>query len=246
MGCRLQVRPPRTLMASAAVDSSLRCLLIEDEPRVTSFITQGLTECGHSVVSATDGEAGLALAEAERFSVVILDIGLPGTLDGLDVAVKIREQQIDVPILMLTARDETQDVLRGFEAGADDYVMKPFDFLQFEARLRALARRSEVFDRWTVRFGPLELDSLRGCVLRDGCPLSLTPKEFRLLTVLIEHSDRTVSREQLLELVWGIDFDPGTRLIDVHIANLRRKLEAGGYERLVQTVRGVGFRAVAP
>ena len=228
------------------MDRGLKCLLIEDEPRVASFITQGLTECGHSVVAAPDGESGLALAAAERFSVVILDLGLPGELDGLDVAEQIREQRIPVPILMLTARGETQDVLRGFEAGADDYVMKPFDFLQFEARLRALARRTESHDRWTHRFGPLELDSLRASVLRDGKPLALTPKEFRLLSVLVENADRTVSRKELLDLVWGIDFDPGTRLIDVHIANLRRKLEEGGYARSIETVRGVGFRAVVP
>ena len=224
--------------------SGLKLLLIEDEPRVARFITQGLSESGHSVVSASDGEAGLALADSDRFSVIILDVGLPGRLDGFDVAKRLRAKHQDVPIMMLTARDSTEDVIRGLDLGADDYVTKPFDFLQFEARLRAMARRSDAGTNGAVHFGPIELDVLRGSVLQDGVPIALTPTEFRLLGVLIDNADRTVTRAELLEVVWGLDFDPGTRLIDVHMANLRRKLRRNGHRPLIVTERGVGFRVV--
>ena len=221
----------------------LKFLLIEDEPRVVRFITQGLEEKGHSVVSAGDGEAGLILADSLGFSVFILDIGLPGRLDGFDVAQRLRSKHRNVPIMMLTARDATEDVIRGLDSGADDYVTKPFDFLEFEARLRAMARRTDPGEAGVIRFGSLELDPLRGSVLCDGIPLTLTRIEFGLLKSLIENADRTVTRAELLEWVWGLDFDPGTRLIDVHMVNLRRKVEDVGGCRLV-TERGVGFRAV--
>ena len=220
-------------------------LLVEDEPRLAAFVEKGLTEEGHVVDVAADGVTALSLAHVGRYDVIVLDVVLPGK-NGLQVAAALRHQGMTTPILMLTARDTRADVIRGLDVGADDYLTKPFDFGELLARVRALGRRQPSLDSATVRFGDLELDRLQHEARRAGRRLDLTPTEFRLLEALMRVPGGVVSRTELLDRVWGMSFDPGTSLIDVHVANLRKKLEAGDHPRIVTAVKGVGFRLTAP
>jgi two-component system copper resistance phosphate regulon response regulator CusR len=219
----------------------MRILVVEDDRKVARFIQQGLTEEGHAVDVAADGEAGGQLAHVNPYDVVILDIQLPKR-NGLELAAELRRERVMVPILMLTARDTTEDVVRGLDAGADDYLTKPFAFDELVARVRALGRRGGApAAGGTLRYGDLELDRGRFAAARGGRSLALTPREFRLLAYLLERPEQVVTRTELLEKVWDMSFDPGTNVVDVHVFNLRRKLEEGGAPRLLHTVRGVGF-----
>jgi DNA-binding response OmpR family regulator len=173
--------------------------------------------------------------------VIVLDVMLPGK-SGFHVTSELRAEGNTTPILMLTARDSREDVIHGLDVGADDYLTKPFDFEELLARVRALARRSTTIGEGTLTFADVELDRLQHEVRRGGEPLALTPTEFRLLESMLRKPGQVVRRIELLDRVWGMSFDPGTNLIDVHMANLRRKLEEGGGERIIFTVRGVGFR----
>ncbi len=219
----------------------MRILVVEDDRKVARFIQQGLEEEGHAVDVAGDGEEGGLLAHVNPYDVVVLDIQLPKK-NGLQLAAELRREQVRTPILMLTARDSTEDVVRGLDAGADDYLTKPFAFDEFVARLRALGRRAAAAPAGGVlHFADVELDRSHHRASRGGRDLGLTPREFRLLAYLLEHPDQVVSRTELLEKVWDMSFDPGTNVVDVHVSNLRRKLEEGGAPRLLHTVRGVGF-----
>jgi len=219
----------------------MRILLVEDDRKVARFIQQGLEEEGHAVDVAGDGEEGGLLAHVNPYDVLILDVQLPRK-NGLQLAAELRREAIATPILMLTARDSTEDVVRGLDSGADDYLIKPFAFDELVARVRALGRRSGApAAGGTLRFGDVELDRGRFRAERGGRDLGLTPREFRLLAYLIERPEQVVSRTELLEKVWDMSFDPGSNVVDVHISNLRRKLEEGGAPRLLHTVRGVGF-----
>ena len=205
----------------------MRILLVEDEARLAAFVRKGLTEDGHVVDVAGDGETALSLTQAGRYDVIVLDVLLPGK-DGIEVTKAVRKEGISAPILMLTARDSRSDVVRGLDAGADDYLTKPFDFGELLARIRALGRRPSPMEGATILLGDLELDRLRRQARRGGRMLALTPTEYGILDVLMQSTGRNVTRAELLERVWGMSFDPGTSLIDVHIANLRKKLESGG------------------
>ncbi len=219
----------------------MRILVVEDDRKVARFIQQGLEEEGHAVDVAPDGEAGALLAHVNPYDVVVLDVQLPKK-NGLQLAAELRRERVMVPILMLTARDSTEDVVRGLDAGADDYLTKPFAFDELVARVRALGRRGGApAGGGTLRFDDLELDRARYAVARGGRSLVLTPREFRLLAYFLERPDQVVTRTELLEKVWDMSFDPGTNVVDVHVSNLRRKLEEGGASRLLHTVRGVGF-----
>ena len=219
----------------------MRILLVEDDRKVARFIQQGLEEEGHAVDVAGDGEDGGRLAHVTPYDVLILDVQLPRK-NGLQLAAELRREAVVTPILMLTARDSTEDVVRGLDSGADDYLTKPFAFDELVARVRALGRRAGApVAGGTLRFGELELDRGRFRVARGGRDLGLTPREFRLLAYLLERPEQVVSRTELLEKVWDMSFDPGSNVVDVHISNLRRKLEEGGTPRLLHTVRGVGF-----
>jgi len=219
----------------------MRILVVEDDRKVARFIQQGLEEEGHAVDVAGDGEEGGLLAHVNPYDVMVLDIQLPKK-NGLQLAAELRREQVRTPILMLTARDSTEDVVRGLDAGADDYLTKPFAFDEFVARLRALGRRAAVAPAGGVlRVADVELDRSRHRASRGGRELALTPREFRLLAYLLERPDEVVTRVELLEKVWDMSFDPGTNVVDVHVSNLRRKLEEGGAPRLLHTVRGVGF-----
>ena len=219
----------------------MRILLVEDDRKVARFIQQGLEEEGHAVDVAGDGEEGGLLAHVNPYDVLVLDIQLPRK-NGLQLAAELRREGVATPVLMLTARDSTEDVVRGLDSGADDYLTKPFAFDELVARVRALGRRSGAPTAGgTLHFADVELDRGRFHAARAGRDLGLTPREFRLLAYLLERPDQVVGRTELLEKVWDLSFDPGSNVVDVHISNLRRKLEEGGAPRLLNTVRGVGF-----
>ncbi len=215
--------------------------MVEDDRKVTRFLKQGLEEEGHAVDVAADGEEGGRLAHVNPYDVIVLDIQLP-VKNGLVLAAELRREGSTVPILMLTARDSTEDVVRGLDAGADDYLTKPFAFEELLARVRALGRRGgAAVPAATLRFADVEMDRIAHRATRAGAPLDLTAHEFRLLEHFLLKPDGVVTRTELLEKVWDMSFDPGTNVVDVHVSNLRRKLEEGGRPRLIQTVRGVGF-----
>ncbi|MFQ5890775.1 MAG: response regulator transcription factor [Gemmatimonadota bacterium] len=219
----------------------MKILLVEDDARVARFIEKGLREEGHVVDLATDGVEAVALAHVTDYDVIVLDVMLPGK-SGFHVTSELRSQGNPTPILMLTARDSREDIVQGLDVGADDYLTKPFDFEELLARIRALARRIGAIDEGTLRFQDIELDRLQHEARRGGQRINLTPTEFKLLEALMRKPGQVVKRLELLDRVWGMSFDPGTNLIDVHMANLRKKLEKEGGSRVISTVRGVGFR----
>ncbi len=219
----------------------MRILVVEDDRKVALFVRQGLEEEGHAVDVAVDGEEGAMLARVNPYDALVLDVMLPKK-NGLQLASELRREGSAVPILMLTARDATDDVVRGFDSGADDYLTKPFAFDELLARLRALGRRSgTALTSPTLRFADVEMDRVRHRAARAGRPLELTAREFRLLEYFLTRPDKVVTRTELLEKVWDMSFDPESNVVDVHVSNLRKKLEDGGAARLIQTVRGVGF-----
>jgi two-component system OmpR family response regulator len=219
----------------------MRILVVEDDRKVARFVRQGLEEEGHAVDVAPDGDEGAMLAHVNPYDVIVLDVQLPKK-NGLQLAAELRREGSTVPILMLTARDSTEDVVRGLDAGADDYLTKPFAFDELLARVRAVGRRgSAAVAGSTLRFDDLEVDRVHHRATRGGRLLDLTPREFRLLAFFLERPDEVVTRTELLEKVWDMSFDPGTNVVDVHVSNLRKKLEESGRARLIQTVRGVGF-----
>lgn len=217
----------------------MRILVVEDDPKAARFIRQGLEEEGHAVDVATDGEQGAQLGHLNPYDLIVLDIQLPRK-DGLEVSRELRREGLETPILMLTGRDTTQDVVRGLDAGADDYLTKPFAFDELLARLRALTRRATGVTG-TLRYGDLELDRLHGQATRGGSRLDLSPREFRLLEYFLLHPEELVTRTMLLQKVWNMSFDPETNVVEAHMSNLRRKLEDGGRPRLIRTVRGAGY-----
>lgn len=223
----------------------MRILLVEDEPRVVQFIKRGLGEEGHDVEVASDAAEGLALAHVGQYDVIVLDVMLPGK-SGFHVASSLRSEGNTTPILMLTARDTPSDIAHGLDVGADDYLTKPFDFVELLARLRALGRRKPSIVDGVLRFQDVELDRLQHSVKRSGSTIQLTPTEFKLLEALMRRPGEVVRRSELMDLVWGMSFDPGTGLLDVHMTHLRAKLEAGGRPRIIATVRGVGFSLETP
>jgi two-component system copper resistance phosphate regulon response regulator CusR len=219
----------------------MRILVVEDDRKVAGFIEMGLREEGYAVDLARDGDEAIVLAHVNDYDAILLDLMLPKK-NGLQVAAELRREGRTTPILMLTARDATEDVVRGLDAGADDYLAKPFKFDELLARLRALVRRGGATRVERLSVGPLELDRLKHQAYAGGKPLDLTPREFQLLEHFMMHKDDVVRRTELLEKVWDMHFDPESNVVDVHVGNLRRKLREAGYDGLIRTVRGVGFR----
>ncbi|HEY3351298.1 MAG TPA: response regulator transcription factor [Thermoanaerobaculia bacterium] len=219
-----------------------RLLVVEDEPRVSAALREGLSAEGYGVTVALTGEDGFFLASTQPFDVIVLDRMLPGR-DGLEVLRALRQGGLLTPVLLLTARDAVEDRVDGLDAGADDYVVKPFAFSELVARLRALARRGRGDQLLRLSISDLALDVPSRTVTRGGRPVELTAREYELLEYLVRHAGTLVSREMLARDVWGETnrSTPLDNVIDVHMARLRKKVDVGHDIRLIQTVRGVGF-----
>jgi len=219
-----------------------RVLVVEDDDAVREAIRSGLVLHGFDVSVAADGEAAVRAVADRLYDVVVLDVGLPG-MSGIEVCIHLRRQEVDVPILMLSARDQVGDRVAGLQAGADDYLVKPFDLSELTARLGALIRRSLLRPTTTavLRLGDLRVDADGRRAMVGDEVLDLTRREFDLLLTLATNPGVVLSRLRLLELVWGYDFDVDTNVVDVFIGYLRRKLTAAGMPELISTVRGVGF-----
>ena len=194
----------------------------------------------YAVDVSTDGSDGLSRALVYDYDLVLLDVMLPGR-SGFEVVRELRQAGRTVPVLLLTARDETDDVVRGLDLGADDYLTKPFRFEELLARVRALARRGGSGPPAESRYDDVELDRLKHVARRAGVQLSLTPREFQLLDYFLRHPEQVVRRTELLEKVWDLQFDPMSNVVDVHVANLRKKLRSVGRPEILHTVRGVGY-----
>jgi DNA-binding response OmpR family regulator len=218
----------------------MQVLVIEDERRMAQLLRQGLEEEGHSVIVAGNGKDGLAMAESHPFDAIILDVMLP-EMDGFSVARKLRAARNQTPILMLTARDATHDVIEGLNIGADDYLVKPFSFDMLLARLRAVSRRGAIPQPVPLQVQDLTLNPASREVLRQGRRISLTRTEYSLLELLMRRSGRVVSRENLIEAVWGFDSDVRSNTLDAFIRLLRDKVDSADEAKLIHTVRGVGY-----
>ena len=214
-------------------------LVVEDEPSMGELLRQGLEEANHTVTLARDGIEGLAAAETCAVDAIVLDVMLPG-LGGIDVAKRLRAAHQQVPILMLTARDAPADVVRGLDAGADDYLTKPFPLKVLLARLRALSRRAPRPSQETLRVGDLTLNPATREVTRGETSIDLTSTEFRLLEYLLRRTGRVCSRESIMNGVWGLEKNVQANTVDVYIKLLRSKIDTGG-PPLIQTIRGYGY-----
>lgn len=225
----------------------MKILLVEDEEGLILTLTDRLLSEGFEVASAADGEAGLSLALNENFDLIVLDVMLPKK-NGLDVCRDLRQKKITTPILMLTARGETIDKVLGLKLGADDYLTKPFEVMEMLARVEALLRRSKNEQQNSTeiyRFGQIEVDFRSAEVRRDGAQIELSALELKLLQYLIEHRGAALTRDALLDEVWGYDSTPTTRTVDVHIAWLRQKLESNPrHPQFILTVHGFGYKFV--
>ena len=219
---------------------SVRILYVEDDPRMRALVQRGLTEQGHAVDVAGGGPVGLELAHASRYDVIVLDVMLPG-LSGIEVVRGLRSERDRTPVLMLTARDAVSDIVAGLDAGADDYLAKPFAFNVLLARLRALGRRGPVVHGVRLTVADLALDSATHQVTRASVPLTLMRTEFQLLECLMRQAGRVVTREALMNSIWGPGRDVESNTLDAFVKSLRQKLDRGDRPRLIQTVRGVGY-----
>ena len=228
-------------MDNPATTQQATILVVEDRREVLDVLQRTLSDNGYRVLTASDGDLGLQLALDEQPDLIILDIGLPKR-NGLAVARELRSRANTCPVLMLTARDTVNDKLQGFDAGADDYLSKPFDYDELLARVRALLRRSALRDEASLlRLGDLSINPLTRDVMRGPRAIALTQKEYALLEYLMRHAGMPVTREQISEHVWKQDFDPTTNIVDVYINYLRKKIDQDAESTLVHTVRGVGY-----
>ena len=218
----------------------MRILLVEDDKKVASFIRKGLEEEGYAVDVAADGEAGLFMGLDRLHDLIILDVMLPKK-PGFQVLRELRQAKVATPVLMLTARDTVEDKVQGLDAGADDYLTKPFVFAELLARVRALLRRRAEARAPRLQVADLVLDPATRSVTRDGQPITLTNREFALLEYLMRNAGRVLTRTAITEHVWDYDFDSGTNVIDVYVNYLRKKIDAGHEPKLLHTVRGAGY-----
>lgn len=217
-----------------------RILVIDDDPAVTSLLKRGLTYEGFTVIVAHSGLEGLSLAREWGPDLVILDIMLPG-LNGLDVLARLHAAEPTLPVLLLTAKDAPADQVHGLEQGADDYVVKPFTFEVLVARVRVLLRRASAERAPVLRFGNLTLDMGTRQAQRGGRAIDLTTTEYELLRQFLEHPRQVLSKDILMDRVWGYDFNGSTNVLETYVKQLRQKLEAEGEERLIHTLRGTGY-----
>jgi DNA-binding response OmpR family regulator len=214
-------------------------LLVEDEKGVANFIKKGLEEELYTIDHAADAEEGLSFVSSNQYDLIILDIMLPG-MSGIDLCREIRKKGVQSPVMMLTARDTIDDKVTGLDSGADDYMTKPFSFDEFLARVRALLRRKQ--DKLTeLTHGDLKIDTLAHRAFVSDKEVMLRPKEYAILVYLLRNRGRVLSRTQILENIWGYDFNPNTNIVDVHIKSLREKLDEANVTNLIRSVRGVGY-----
>ena len=224
----------------------MRVLIVEDEPGIVSFLERGLAAHGHQPVSTDNGEEGARRAAFDdSVDLVLLDIMLPG-LSGHEVLKRIRTRRPELPVLMLTARDDLQNKVGALDAGADDYLTKPFAFEELLARIRALTRRTDQPRASLIEAGDLRVDLLSHRVWREGKQIELSSREFALLEYFMRHPGQALSRQQILSAIWDYAFDPGSNVVDVYVRYLRRKIDRPGESSLIETVRSVGYRFNPP
>ncbi len=216
-----------------------RILIAEDEARIASFVEKGLRAAGFAVTVTADGQSALALAQSGQFDLLILDVGLPGR-DGFDILQTLRGEANPIAVIVLTARDSATDTLRGLEGGANDYMSKPFRFDELLARVRLRLNDGQPGPVGSLQVRGLELDLLTRRISEDGTLHDLSAREFALAEEFMRHPNQVLSREQLLSRVWGLDFDPGSNVVEVYVRYLRAKIGAGR----IETVRGMGYRLV--
>ena len=218
----------------------MRILVIEDEKKVASFIKKGLEEEHYAVDIAYDGETGLYMADVNEYDLVVLDLMIP-KIDGLEVLKRIRSNKNNVPILVLTARDTVEDIVKGLDSGCDDYLTKPFNFIVFLARIRALLRREKIEKEPLLKIADLTLSPVTHKVTRRGKDIDLTSKEYALLEYFMRNPEKVLTRTMISEHVWDYHFDSLTNVIDVYVNYLRRKIDKDFEPKLIHTIRGVGY-----
>jgi heavy metal response regulator len=218
----------------------MRILIIEDEKKVAQFIKKGLEEEHYAVDTAYDGEMGLYMVDINEYDLVVLDLMIP-KIDGLEVLKRIRGNKNNVPILVLTAKDTVEDIVKGLDAGCDDYLTKPFEFIEFLARVRALLRREKGEKEPVLNIADLTLSLVTHKVMRKGKEIELTSKEYALLEYFMRNPDKVLTRTMISEHVWDYHFDSMTNVIDVYVNYLRKKIDKGFEPKLIHTIRGVGY-----
>lgn len=222
----------------------MNVLVVEDEVKVSSFIQQGLEESGYKVQVAFDGAMGLRLASSNKFDIILMDVIMPG-MNGFEVVKKLRnELDIHIPVIMLSALDQSDDIIEGLDSGADDYLTKPFKFGELLARLRAISRRKEIKSNPKeniLKVADIEMNLSAKKVTRSGIEISLTAKEFTLLEFFMKNKNKVLNRVEILENVWDINFDAGTNVVDVYVNYLRKKIDKDFDVKLIQTVIGMGY-----
>jgi len=216
----------------------MRILVIEDEQKVARFLKKGLEAEGYEVETAADGKSGEKLARSESFDLILLDVLLPKK-DGFEILRDLRKDEIRTPILMLTARSGTEDIVNGLDQGADDYITKPFAFTELLARIRSLLRRGSV--KTKVKYADLMLDTIAHKASRSGVAIELTSREYALIEYFIRNKGKLITRQELAKEIWGYDFDPGTNVVDVYVNHLRKKIDSPFTVKLIQTERGRGY-----
>jgi heavy metal response regulator len=222
----------------------MRILVVEDEGKIADFIRRGLESAGYAVDHAANGRGALDHVHATEYDLIILDLMLPD-MDGFDLLEKLRNRKTSSPVLILSARDAVDDRVRGLEGGADDYIVKPFAFVELLARVRALLRRGQATPE-RLQVGDLVLDCIRRKVTRSGQGVELAPKEFSILEYLMRNRGRPLSRTMIVEHVWDVEYDGLTNIVDVYIRHLRSKIDDPHTQKMIQTVRGVGYMLDAP
>ena len=223
----------------------MQILAVEDEAAMADLLRSVLSDEGHFVTIASDGQQAVALGRTGRFDLIVLDLMLPG-LDGFEVARQLRRTRIQTPILVLTARDRSQDIVAALDAGADDYLTKPFSLEVFLARVRAVSRRGEIPQPVCLETAGLSLNTATRAVTRAGHAISLTPREYSLLELLMRHKGRVLLRSVIVESIWGFDTEIEENTLDAFIRLLRNKIEVAGAPRLIRTVRGIGYSLAEP
>src|SRR6202140_1243756 len=222
----------------------MRILVVEDESRIADFLSRGLESAGYAVDVAQDGTRGIDMVHSTEYDLVILDLGLPD-MDGITVLQKIRNRKVTPPVLILSARDAVDDRVKGLETGADDYLVKPFAYVELLARVRVLLRRGQPTPE-RLQVGDLTLDCIRRKVTRGGENVELAPKEFSILEYLMRNRGRPLSRTMIVEHVWDMDYDGLTNIVDVYIRHLRSKIDDKWPAKMIQTVRGIGYMLDTP